>query len=183
MRRAWRCPAPSPLCWRRASSQTARSPFRPPWCPISEPTVWFPPVADSDLRRRAGPRAVVVLALLLGGITVGYTWVVARHLRDDARDTSRLLGRVFAGLNDPRPDAATDALLDLAAHVRGLGIPIAITDTAGRVTAKEKAPPPNGGAAQQAGGARPGPPPPAGGGPPPPPPGAPPPHPPPPPAH
>src|SRR3989475_284909 len=118
MRRAWRCPAPSPLCWRRASSPTARSPFRPPWCPISEPTVWFPPVADSDLRRRAGPRAVVVLALLLGGITVGYTWVVARHLRDDARDTSRLLGRVFAGLNDPRPDAATDALLDLAARDR-----------------------------------------------------------------
>src|SRR2546428_13930627 len=75
---------------------------------------------------RAGPRAVVVLALLLGGITVGYTWVVARHLRDDARDTSRLLGRVFAGLNDPRPDAATDALLDLAAQVRALGIPIAI---------------------------------------------------------
>src|SRR2546425_5500391 len=143
MRRAWRCPAPSPLCWRRVSSQTARSPFRPPWCPISEPTVWFPPVADSDLRRRAGPRAVVVLALLLGGITVGYTWVVARHLRDDARDTSRLLGRVFAGLNDPRPDAATDALLDLAAHVRALGIPIAITDTAGRATPPDKPPPPS----------------------------------------
>src|SRR2546426_10683169 len=132
MRRAWRCPAPSPPCWRRASSPTARSPSRRPWCPISEPTVWFPPVADSDLRRRAGPRAVVVLGLLLGGITVGYTWVVARHLRDDARDTSRLLGRVFAGLNDPRPDAATDALLDLAAQVRALGIPIAITDAAGR---------------------------------------------------
>src|SRR2546427_1333427 len=142
MRRAWRCPAPSPLCWRRVSSQTARSRFRPPWCPISEPTVWFPPVADSDLRRRAGPRAVVVLALLLGGITVGYTWVVARHLRDDARDTSRLLGRVFAGLNDPRPDAATDALLDLAAQVRALGIPIAITDAAGRGTAVDNAPPP-----------------------------------------
>src|SRR5881397_2836034 len=140
MRRAWRCPAPSPLCWRRASSQTARSPFRPPWCPISEPTVWFPPVADSDLRRRAGPRAVVVLALLLGAITFGYAWVVARHLRDDARDTSRLLGRVFAGLNDPRPDAATGALLDLAAQVRSLGIPIAVTDTAGRVTALANAP-------------------------------------------
>jgi len=98
-------------------------------------------VADSDLRRRAGPRAVVVLALLLGGITVGYTWVVARHLRDDARDTSRLLGRVFAGLNDPRPDAATDALLDLAAQVRALGIPIAITDAAGRVTAMDNVPP------------------------------------------
>src|SRR2546425_10369197 len=142
MRRAWRCPAPSPLCWRRASSQTARSPFRRRWCPTSEPTVWFLPVMDRGLRRRAGPRAVVVLALLLGGITVGYTWVVARHLRDDARDTSRLLGRVFAGLNDPRPDAATDALLDLAAHVRALGIPIAITDTAARVTPTDKAPPP-----------------------------------------
>src|SRR2546425_5026019 len=109
MRRAWRCPAPSPLCWRRASSQTARSPFRPPWCPISEPTVWFPPVADSDLRRRAGPRAVVVLALLLGGITVGSTWVVPRPLRAAPRDTSRLLGRVFAGLTAPPPAPPTDA--------------------------------------------------------------------------
>src|SRR2546422_5898012 len=140
-RREWRCPAPSPPCWRRASRPTGRSPFRRRWCPTSEPTVWFLPVTDRGLRRRAGPRAVVLLALLLGGITVGYTWVVARHLRDDARDTSRLLGRVFAGLNDPRPDAATDALLDLAAHVRALGIPIAITDTAGRVTAMDNAPP------------------------------------------
>src|SRR5256712_5914542 len=115
--------------------------FRSRWCPTSEPTVWFLPVMDRGLRRRAGPRAVVVLALLLGGITVGYTWVVARHLRDDARDTSRLLGRVFAGLNDPRPDAATDALLDLAAQVRALGIPIAITDAAGRVTAMDNVPP------------------------------------------
>ncbi|PYP28897.1 MAG: hypothetical protein DMD55_03440 [Gemmatimonadetes bacterium] len=87
-----------------------------------------------------GPRAVLALALLLGGITVGYAWVVARHLRDDARDTSRLLGRVFAGLNDPRPDAATDALLDLAAQVRALGIPIAVTDTAGHVSAMANAP-------------------------------------------
>src|SRR5256712_14101616 len=155
MRRAWRCPAPSRLCWRRASSQTARSPFRPPWCPISEPTGWFPPVADSDLRRRAGPRAVVVLGLLLGGITVGYTWVVARHLRDDARDTSRLLGRVFAGLNDPRPDAATDALLDLAAQVRALGIPIAITDAAGGGPAAGKRPAPHAPPGGPAGPARP----------------------------
>jgi len=65
---------------------------------------------------------------------------VARHLRDDARDTSRLLGRVFAGLNDPRPDAATNALLELAAQVRSLGVPIAVTDTAGHVTATANAP-------------------------------------------
>lgn len=97
-------------------------------------------MARNAALRRAGPAAVVGLALLLGGITFGYAWVVAQHLRDDARDTSRLLGRVFAGLNDPRPDAATDALLDLAAQVRTLGIPIAVTDTAGRVTAMDNAP-------------------------------------------
>ena len=97
-------------------------------------------MAGNGALRRAGPGAVVALALLLGAITFGYAWVVARHLQDDARDTSRLLGRVFAGLNDPRPDAATGALLDLAAQVRSLGIPIAVTDTAGRVTALANAP-------------------------------------------
>ena len=81
------------------------------------------------------------LALLLGGITIWYAWVVARHLRDDARQTSTLLGRVFAGLNDPRPDAATDALLDLARQVRSLGIAIVVMDTAGHITALDNAPP------------------------------------------
>src|SRR5258705_2705773 len=70
-----------------------------------------------------------------------YAWVVARHLRDDARQTSTLLGRVFAGLNDPRPDAATDALLDLARQVRSLGIAIVVMDTAGHITALDNAPP------------------------------------------
>jgi signal transduction histidine kinase len=94
----------------------------------------------SESLRRAGPVAVVGLALAFGALSVGYAWIVARHLRDDARDTTRLLGRVFAGLNDPRPDAAADALLDLAGQVRALGVPIAVTDTAGRVTATANAP-------------------------------------------
>src|SRR5438094_210386 len=91
--------------------------------------------------RRAGPPVVAGLALLLGGITIWYAWVVARHLRDDARQTSTLLGRVFAGLNDPRPDAATDALLDLARQVRSLSIAIVVMDTAGHITALDNAPP------------------------------------------
>lgn len=95
----------------------------------------------SDALRRSGPPVVAGLALLFGALSVGSAWVVARHLREDARDTSRLFGRVFAGLNDPRPDAATEALFDLAAQVRSLGIPIAITDSAGHVTAMENAPP------------------------------------------
>src|SRR4029077_11880962 len=90
--------------------------------------------------RRAGPPALIAAALLFGVLSVGYAWIVARHLRNDARDTSRMLGQVFAGLNDPREGAAADALLELADEVRHLGIPLAVTDTAGRVTALDNAP-------------------------------------------
>jgi signal transduction histidine kinase len=87
-----------------------------------------------------GPAALVGLALLFGALSLGYAWIVARHLRADARETSGLFGRVFAGLNDPREGAAADALLALAEEVRRLGIPIAVTDPAGRITALDNAP-------------------------------------------
>ena len=90
--------------------------------------------------RRAGPPALIAAALLFGVLSVGYAWFVARHLRNDARETSRLLGHVFAGLNDPREGAAADALLTLADEVRRLGVPLAVTDTAGRITALDNAP-------------------------------------------
>jgi signal transduction histidine kinase len=93
-----------------------------------------------DALRRAGPAALVGFALLFGALSLGYAWIVARHLREDARETSRLFGRVFAGLNDPREGAAADALLGLAEKVRRLGIPIVVTDTAGRITALDNAP-------------------------------------------
>jgi signal transduction histidine kinase len=93
-----------------------------------------------DVLRRAGPPALIAAALLFGVLSVGYAWIVARHLRNDARETSGMLGRVFAGLNDPREGAAADALLELADEVRQLGIPIAVTDTAGRITAMDNAP-------------------------------------------
>jgi signal transduction histidine kinase len=83
---------------------------------------------------------LVGLALAFGALSVGYAWVVARHLREDARATSRLLGLVFAGLNDPNPDAASETLLSLAAEVRALGVPIVVTDAAGAVTAFANAP-------------------------------------------
>jgi signal transduction histidine kinase len=97
-------------------------------------------VAARDLLRRAGPAALVGFALLFGALSVGYAWIVARHLQGDARETSRLFGRVFAGLNDPHEGAAADALLNLAEEVRRLGIPIAVTDPAGRITALDNAP-------------------------------------------
>src|SRR5437773_12030015 len=96
--------------------------------------------ALTALPRRAGPVVLVSAALLFGALSVGYAWIVARHLRNDARETSRLLGHVFAGLNDPREGAAADALLALADEVRRLGIPLAVTDTAGRITALDNPP-------------------------------------------
>jgi signal transduction histidine kinase len=96
--------------------------------------------ALTALPRRAGPVVLVGAALLFGALSVGYAWIVARHLRNDARETSRLLGHVFAGLNDPREGAAADALLALADEVRHLGIPLAVTDTGGRITALDNEP-------------------------------------------
>ena len=97
-------------------------------------------MARNAVLSRAGPPAVVGLALLLGALSAGYAWIGVRHLNDEARDAGRLLGRAFAGLNDPRPDAAMNALLDLATRVHELGIPIVVTDTAGRVTAMDNVP-------------------------------------------
>ena len=95
----------------------------------------------SDALRRAGPSALIGLALVFGALSVGYAWGVARHLRQDARDMGRLFGYVFRGLSDPRPDAGTDALLQLATEIRALGIPIVVTDAAGRVAALDNVPP------------------------------------------
>ena len=94
-----------------------------------------------DALRRAGPSALIGLALVFGALSVGYAWGVARHLRQDARDMGRLFGHVFRGLSDPRPDAGTDALLELATEIRALGIPIVVTDAAGRVAALDNLPP------------------------------------------
>lgn len=94
----------------------------------------------SDAVRRRGPALLIALALLLGALSVGYAWVVGRHLREDARETSRMLGRVFAGLADPGPDAAAAALLDLAEEIRALGVPVVVTDTGGRITAVANTP-------------------------------------------
>ena len=97
-------------------------------------------MAAKDQLRRAGPAALVGLALLFGALSVGYAWIVARHLRNDARETTRLFGRVFSGLNDPHEGAAAEALLNLAEEVRRLGIPIAVTDPSGRISALDNAP-------------------------------------------
>src|SRR2546430_7280323 len=73
-----------------------------------------PPMARNAALRRAGPPVVAGLALLLRGVTGWYAGGGGRHLRGDARPPRTPLGRGFVGPHDPRPHAATHALLDLA---------------------------------------------------------------------
>ena len=92
------------------------------------------------LLRRWAPTLVVALVALLAGLSVGTSWIMARHLRDDANAIGQLFSGVFAGLNDPRPGAAEEALLHLGALVRERGLPLVVTDGLGNVTAADNLP-------------------------------------------
>ena len=90
--------------------------------------------------RRFAPVLVVLLVLVLAGLSAGSSWIVIRHFRGDASSISRLYAGVFAGLNDDKPGAAQSSLLKLGEQVRQEGIPLVVTDTAGRVTAAANLP-------------------------------------------
>lgn len=90
--------------------------------------------------QRLAPTAAVVLVALLAGLSLGSGWLVLRHFQADATATSRLYSGVFGGLNDPRPGAEAEALLRLGEQVRGLGLPLVVTDKGGRVTAAANLP-------------------------------------------
>jgi signal transduction histidine kinase len=83
---------------------------------------------------------VVTLVALLAGLSLGSGLLVLRHFKSDASATSRLYSGVFGGLNNPRAGAEAEALLRLGEQVRALGLPLVVTDTAGRVTAAANLP-------------------------------------------
>jgi signal transduction histidine kinase len=93
-----------------------------------------------DRLQRLAPTLAVVLVALLAGLSLGSGLLVLRHFQSDATATSRLYSGVFGGLNDPRPGAEAEALLRLGAQVRGLGLPLVVTDRTGRVTAAANLP-------------------------------------------
>jgi signal transduction histidine kinase len=94
----------------------------------------------SEPVRRRSPALLVVLFVALATINVASSWMLFRHLSQDAERSSRLFGQILAALNDPRPGAETEALFDLASRVREFGIPVVITDPEGRVTAADNLP-------------------------------------------
>ncbi|HWP36894.1 MAG TPA: HAMP domain-containing sensor histidine kinase [Gemmatimonadales bacterium] len=90
--------------------------------------------------RRVAVEIVLALAVVLGGISVWQAWDIARHLRAEARETSRIFGRLVGGLSDPTPGADTEILLELVGRIRETGIPFVVTDSAGRPTAAANLP-------------------------------------------
>lgn len=83
---------------------------------------------------------VTALVVLLAGLSATSAVIVVRHFRTEAESITRLFSGVFAALNDPRPGAEADALVEIGKRVRQLGIPVIVTDTAGQVTAADNLP-------------------------------------------
>ena len=91
--------------------------------------------------RRLAPvtiTSVCVAALLVWYVI--YTQSVVRELRHEASRVGIMYARVYDGLNDPGPDAANAALLDLSRHITESGVPLVITDSKGRPTAAANLP-------------------------------------------
>jgi len=85
--------------------------------------------------RRFAPVTIVsvcVTALLVWYVI--YTQGVVRELRREASRVGLMYARVYDGLNDPSPEAANTALLDLSKHIRESGVPLIITDSRGNPT-------------------------------------------------
>lgn len=92
--------------------------------------------------RRGGPELLValVLAILLSSYVL-YTQRVVRGLRGEALRSSRMYARVFRAQTDTSEAAGTQALLDLSKSIREQGVPLIVTDSAGRPTAHANLPP------------------------------------------
>ena len=91
--------------------------------------------------RRLAPvtiTSVAVAALLIWYVV--YTQGVVRELRREASRVGVMYARVYDGLNDPGPDAANTALLDLSRQIRESGVPLIITDSRGNPTAAANLP-------------------------------------------
>jgi hypothetical protein len=96
------------------------------------------PIASARVRSerlaRLAPAVALLLVALLAGLSLGSSWLVARHLRNQALTASGLYAVAFRGLADPDPNAANTALLDVGARIRSLGMPLILTDAKGVVT-------------------------------------------------
>jgi signal transduction histidine kinase len=78
---------------------------------------------------------VVLVAVGLVALLVSYMWYSQRlvaELRSEAAATSRMYARIYHGLTDPSGESGATALIDLGAEIRNLGVPVVVTDAAGK---------------------------------------------------
>ncbi|HEX5581252.1 MAG TPA: HAMP domain-containing sensor histidine kinase [Gemmatimonadaceae bacterium] len=85
--------------------------------------------------RRAAPVVLLVALAALIGWYVIYARRVVQQLRYEAEAESVMYARVWQALADTTEGAAVAALTDLARHISERGVPVVITDRAGRLTA------------------------------------------------
>jgi signal transduction histidine kinase len=92
--------------------------------------------------RRGAPELLVglMLAVLLASYVV-YTQRVVRELRFEALRSSQMFARVFRAQSDTSEGAGTQALLDISKSIVAHGVPIIVTNAAGRPTASANLPP------------------------------------------
>jgi signal transduction histidine kinase len=81
-------------------------------------------------RRAPSILLVVGFTVLLGWYAI-YTQRVIAELRREASRSGLMSARVFRALSDPSEGASTAALLDLAQHIREVGVPVIVTDPHG----------------------------------------------------
>lgn len=92
------------------------------------------------MRRRAPEALVATLIVLLLGSYVFYTQRVVRSLRAAAARSSAMYSRVYRALGDTTEGAGLQALLDISRDVREQGVPLIVTDSAGRPVAHANLP-------------------------------------------
>ena len=83
--------------------------------------------------RRGLPELVVGLlfAILLSSYVV-FTRQVVRDLKGEGKRTSEMYARVFRAQSDTTESASTQALFDLSRSIREQGVPLIVTDRAGK---------------------------------------------------
>jgi signal transduction histidine kinase len=91
--------------------------------------------------RRGVPELLVglFLAILLVSYVM-YTQRVVQELRREALRSSRMYARVFRAQSDTSEEAGTQALFDLSKSIVEQGVPLIVTDSAGRPTAHANLP-------------------------------------------
>jgi signal transduction histidine kinase len=92
------------------------------------------------MRRGAPVWTIAILVALLLGSYVVYTQAVVADLRREALRSSTAYAHLYRALSDTTEGASTRALLDLARSIREHGVPLIVTDPAGRPAAHANLP-------------------------------------------